>query len=236
MVAVMDVYLVPVGPERYELYCESADDAPATHDPAPNGLFRRLQDRFSQTLAALEREHERERARARSQRHRRDGLLRRLRGRGVRWLAERVAEQRLLWRLRGQARVRAMYPAQLDDARALGVIRRNLQADADRHSRWLVVDVVGLLFSGLLAPFPGPNLPGYYFTFRVVGHLLAIRGAKQGLRKVEWVLHASQPLGRLGDIVGLPAEERLERLRAIEAELGLVRLARFLERIALKTA
>jgi hypothetical protein len=232
----MDVYLVPVGPERYELYCESDDEAPGTHDPVPSGLFRRLQERFGQMLAALEREHERERARARLQRHRGDGLLRRLRARGVRWLAERVAEQRLLWRLRGQVRVRAMYPTQLDAGRALGVIRRHLQVDADRHSRWLVIDGVGLLFSGLLMPFPGPNLLGYYFTFRVVGHLLAIRGAKQGIRKVEWVLHASPPLGRLADLGGLPAEERLEHLRAIETELGLTRFARFLERIVPRPA
>jgi hypothetical protein len=228
----MDVYLVPVGPARYDLYCESADDAPVVHEPATSGVFRRVQERFSRMLAAVEREYERERARTKAHRHHRDGFLRRLRARGVRWLAERVAEQRLLWRLRGQVRVRATYPPPLDEAGALGVIRRNLQADSDRHSRWFALDAIGLLFSGLLVPFPGPNLPGYYFTFRVVGHFLAIRGARQGLRKVEWILRASPALGRLADLDGLPPAERLERIRAIEAELGLSRLARFLERIA----
>jgi len=185
-------------------------------------------------LAAVEREYERERARIGAHRHHDDGFLRRLRARGVRWLAERVAEQRLLWRLWGQVRVRAMYPTQLDDERARKTIRRSLQADADRHSRWLVFDGLGLLVSAVLIPFPGPNLLGYYFTFRVVGHLLAIRGARQGLTKVEWLLHASPPLGRLVGLDGLPVPERLERVRAIERELGLTKLARFFERTAVR--
>jgi hypothetical protein len=232
----MDVYLVPIGPERYELYCESAEDSLVAHDESSSGLVRRLQERFSQVLAMVEREHERERARILANRRRPDGFFRRLRARAVSWLAERVAEQRLLWRLQGKVRVRALYPTQLDDPRALGVIRRNLEHDADRHSRWLVMDGVCLLLSGLLAPFPGPNLPGYYFTFRVVGHLLAMRGAKQGLRRVEWNLQVSPPLGRLADLDGLPAGERMDHVRAIERELGLTRLARFFERIVVRPA
>jgi hypothetical protein len=232
----MDVYLVPIGPERYELYCEAAEEPPVAHEEASNGLFRRLQERFSQMLAAVEREYERERARIRSHRHQHDGFFRRLRARSVRWLAERVAEQRLLWRLRGQQQVRALYPTQLDDTRAMAVIRKSLEADADQHSRWLVIDGVGLILSGVLVPFPGPNLLGYYFTFRVVGHILAMRGAKHGLRKVAWSLEESPPLGRLADLDGLPPGERLERVRAIERELGLCKLARFLERIVVRTA
>jgi hypothetical protein len=232
----MDVYLVPTGPERYELYCESADDPPVAHVEPSGGLFRRLHQRFSQVLAAVEREHEREHAQARTHRQRRDGFLRRLRTRGLRWVAERVAEQRLLWRLRGQARVRAMYPTQLDEASALAVIRGNLQFDADQHARWLVLDAVGLLVSAPLTAFPGPNLAGYYFTFRVVGHFLAMRGAKHGLRGVEWHLHGSPQLGALANLDGLPSEDRLDRVRAIERELGLTRLARFFERIAVRSA
>jgi len=243
----MDVYLVPIGPERYELYCESAEEPPVAHDEDPppahqkasTGLFRgwrdrfgrklRLQERFSQMLAAVEREYERERTRL--HRHQHDGFFRRLRARTVRWVAERVAEQRLLWRLRGQHRVRALYPTQLDDTRAMAVIRRSLEGDADQHSRWLVIDGVGLLVTGALAMFPGPNILGYYFTFRVVGHFLAMRGAKHGLREVVWTLQQSEPLGRLADLGSLPPGERLERVRGIERELGLCKLARFVERI-----
>jgi hypothetical protein len=232
----MDVYLVPVGPERYELYCESAEDAPVAHEESSSGMFRRLQARFSQVLAAVEHEYERERAPLAAHRHTRDGALRRLRARAVRWVAERVAEQRLLWRLRGQRQVRALYPASLDDGRALSVIRRTLEHDGDYHLRWLVLDTVGLVASGLLAPIPGPNLLAYYFTFRVVGHLLAVRGARHGVRRVEWRMEASPLLGSLAALDGVPVDARLERVRAIEHELGLTRLARFYERIVTSTA
>jgi hypothetical protein len=231
IVAVMDVYLVPTGPELYELYCESPEEPPVPHPGSSSGLFRKLQERFGQVLLAVEHEYERERAGVRVHRQSRDGLVRRLRSRTVRWLVERVAEQRLLWRLRGQERVRALYPAHLDAGRALAVIRRKLESDADRHSRWLVLDGIGLLVSGLLAPLPGPNMFAYYFIFRVVGQVLAIRGARHGLHHVAWDLQASVPLERLNGLDSLPPAESLERVRAIERELGLSKLARFFERI-----
>ena len=54
----MDVYLVPTGPDRYDLYCEVADD-PASEsdeavDEAPRGFFRRLRERFRTMLAEAE--------------------------------------------------------------------------------------------------------------------------------------------------------------------------------------
>ncbi len=232
----MDVYLVPTGPERFELYCESAEDPPVPNPEASSGLFRRLHERFSRMLVAVEHEYERELARIRANQQHSDGFWRRLRARGVRGLAERVAEQRLLWRLRGRQRARALYPAYLDDARALAEIRRLLQSDADRHLRWLVVDGVALLVSGLLTPLPGPNVASYYFTFRVVGHLLAVRGARQGLRRVEWELAPSPALAELSQLGALPAAEQIQRVRAVERELGLSKLARFFERIAVRTA
>ena len=227
----MDVYLVPVGPERYELYCESADEAPVERETPARGPLRWLQHRFGQVLVAVEGEYERERVRRSQRHHHDDAFFRRLRARVIRWVAERVAEQRLLWRLRGQVELRAYHPPHLDDAGALRVIRNSLSTDSDRHSRWLVLDGVCLLLSGLLAPFSGPDMLAYYFTFRVVGHLLAIRGARQGLRKVAWRLQPSAALGRLCDLAGVPQGERLEHVRGFERELGLTRLARFFERI-----
>jgi hypothetical protein len=85
-------------------------------------------------------------------------------------------------------------------------------------------------------PFPGPNLPGYYFSFRIVGHLLAISGARQGLRAVSWDLQPSDLLAELARLEHLPEAKRAPRVRAIAAELGLPRLARFFERIAVEAA
>jgi hypothetical protein len=230
----MDVYLVPIGPERFELYCETADEDEAPPAEGSVGLIRRLQATFSHVLATIEREQEQWRTRAPARET--PGILARARVRALRWLAERVAEQRLLWKLRGQVSVIAWYPEQLDPTQALGVIRQSLQLDADRHSRWLVIDSVGLLFSLLLTPVPGPNLAGYYFTFRVVGHFLAARGARQGLRVVKWDLRPSGALAALAGLDSLPAAERGARVRAIESELGLSRLARFFERTAVGSA
>ena len=52
----MDVFLVPVGPERYEPYCEVPDEpAGAVAEPAP-GFFRRMVHRFHEMIADAERE------------------------------------------------------------------------------------------------------------------------------------------------------------------------------------
>jgi hypothetical protein len=98
------------------------------------------------------------------------------------------------------------------------------------------VDGIGGLFSLLLVPVPGLNLPGYYFAFRVVGHLFAIRGARQGLRAVSWELQPSALLAELLALERQPSDVRASRVRAIAAELGLPRFARFFERMAAEIA
>lgn len=231
----MDVYLVPTGPERYELYCESAEESAVPHVEASSGLWRRLHEAFSAVIAAAEREQDRFRAGDAASAER-GGFWSRLRARSLRWVSERVAEQRLLWRLRGRQRVRAFVPSGIDDTRALAIIRGNLRVDLDRHRRWLALDAIGLLFSLPLAVLPGLNLPGYYFTFRVIGHFLAIRGARQGLDCVEWELQSNALLAELAGLERLPAAERTPRVRAIADQLGLARLARFFERTAVETA
>jgi hypothetical protein len=238
----MDVYLVPGGPHRFALYCESA--AEPAHQSAEvtggrrrwsNRLWKWLHDKFSAVLAAIEREQDLLPSAPAAPVEPR-GLAQRLRAQGLRWIAERVAEQRLLWRLRGQTAVRAFVPAGVDPASAHGAIRLSLERDARRHVRWLVIDTVGGLFSLLLVPLPGPNVPGYYFSFRIVGHLLSIRGARQGLRAVAWDLQPSDLLAELGQLEHLSEAERAPRVRAIAQELGLPRLARFFERIAVEAA
>jgi hypothetical protein len=225
MVAVMDVYLVPTGREHYELYCESASaDEPVAHEGAQTGWRARLTRTFHDVLAVVEREHD---APAPTT----GGWMSRRRVRAMRWLAEKVAEQRLLWRLRSESHVTAFYPEGLDPARAMETIRGSLASDADRHRRWLVIDTLGMLCSLVLVPLPGPNVPGYYFTFRVVGHFLAMRGAQHGLSVVTWDLRAQPLLAELVRLPLLPREDRHRRLHAIADELGLGRLARFVERM-----
>src|SRR5258708_18275028 len=53
----MDVFLVPVAPDRYELYGEDQEEpqAPAAEGPPPPGFFRRLTLRFREQIAEAER-------------------------------------------------------------------------------------------------------------------------------------------------------------------------------------
>ena len=53
----MDVYLLPVGPERYELYCDEAGDPDdLVGDVAPTGRIGALYQKFRAALARVEQE------------------------------------------------------------------------------------------------------------------------------------------------------------------------------------
>src|SRR4029078_12649951 len=95
----MDVFLVPVAPDRYELYCEEPEQPAAPEDvEPPTGLLRRMTHAFKQQLA--EAEHERRKGPDLSSG--RKSLFGRAKARLLRWVAESIAEQRLLWQLRGR--------------------------------------------------------------------------------------------------------------------------------------
>jgi hypothetical protein len=188
-------------------------------------------------LDSIERQHERlVRSRKAAARLRRKGWTARLRVRATRWLAEKVAEQRLLWRLRTETRVCARYPAGLGGERALEVIRGNLRKDFDRHRWWLAVNTLAGMGSLALVPFPGPNVIGFYFAFRIVGHFLSVRGARQGLDAVRWDLEESAHLAELAAADGLPDRERERLVQKISRELGLRKLPLFYQRTAVSSA
>jgi hypothetical protein len=226
----MDVFLVPVAPDRYELYCEEPDEPepPAEEGARAPGFFRRLLLRFREQLA----EAEHARRRGPQPGDLRPSLLVRLKARTLRWVAEAIAEQRLLWQLRGKAAVLLVYPADLTDAQAREVLRRSLQRDWERHRFWLVIDSLGAAGSALLILVPGPNFIGYYFVFRLVGHYLSLRGARQGLTVVTWTIEASGPLAVLRTMVGESPDARADRVREVASTLRLEHLANFFQRSA----
>lgn len=228
----MEVYLIPVGSDRYELYCEVSDEAPDSAPTASRGFVRGLLHRFRVTLATVERER---------LSPRRDDVEPRQRGWRVRdrvlcWLAEKVAEQRLLWHLRRQERATAVFPEDLPEDRALDILKGGLRRDADRHRLWLIVDAVGLIGSVLLILVPGPNLVAYYFAFRVVGHYLSMRGARQGLLHIEWEARPSAPLTELRQAIALAPAQRERQIQEIASRLHLEHLVTFFQRTALPSA
>lgn len=225
----LEVFLVPVGLDRHVPYCEPRDGEPGTGaDGAGRGPWHGLVRRFREVLAAAERSRVRPAGGA--------GLVARLQRRALRWVADRVAEQRLLWQLRGATQATLLYPSDLAAADAERLLREALQRDADRHRRWLIVDGIIFVLTGLFALVPGPNLLAYYFAFRVVGHFLSWRGARHGLERVGWTPEACPPLVELRRAAALDPGVRRARVREIATRLDLPHLAAFFERIALRGA
>jgi hypothetical protein len=228
----MDVFLVPVAPDRYELYCEEPDDpAPPEDEPVTRskGFIRRIMAGFRTQLA----EAEHARRRPPQPGDVRPSFLARVKARLLRWVAESIAEQRLLWQLRSRVSVLLVYPDDVSEAHARQLLKRSLQRDWERHRFWLVIDSIGGLGSALLILLPGPNFLGYYFVFRIVGHYLSVRGARQGLSVVTWTVEPSGPLATLRAVVNDPPDAREQHVKEVAATLRLEHLASFFQRTAI---
>jgi hypothetical protein len=249
----MDVYIIPVGPDRHELYCEVPDEPDTeTGDAAgdsdnqeprglfrrlcawPRGFFRRMRARFREMLAEAERERRLGRTGGAGEPAERtnQGWLARGNARLMRWVAESIAEQRLLWHLRRQTDACLFYPDDINEARATGVLRSQLKSDFDKHRFWLTIDSVGFIISGLLFFVPGPNIVAYYFAFRLVGHYFSMRGARQGLSAVIWRNERSAPLAELRRAIALEPSARDQHVQDVALRLRLEHLANFFERTA----
>jgi hypothetical protein len=227
----MDVYLVPVGHGRHELYCEVSDDAAAgMADEADETTFiGRMKKRAAGAIADAEKEW-RDRQAGRIEMP--AGRWGRIKARARAWVAERVAEQRLLWHLRRQEACVLFHEADASGDASLVLMRASLQRDYERHRRWFAWNVIGFIASGLTFLVPGPNLLAYYFFFRLAGHYLSMKGARQGLDLVTWKPQACEPLSELRALADRPLPERAARVREIADALGLEHLATFFNRLA----
>ncbi len=218
---------MPVGAAAHELYCEVPVDAP--EGPAPGGFFRRLVRRFRDVLDEAERERRARMSGTPAEPEAR-GWWMRIRRRTMRWVAEAVAEQRLLWHLRTCDEAVLVYPSDLTASDADARLRASLLHDLKRHARWLVVDIFGVGVSLLLVPIPGPNIIGYYFAFRLVAQFFSVRGAKHGLDRTRWSARASTDLLEVRRLIALPDSDRDAGLREIQLRLGLEHFAAFVAR------
>ena len=222
----MVVYLVAVGRNRFEFYSEPRDEAPAEPNEEAGKLHR-----WAHTASVKWHELV-EQARLGAANSR----LGRFRDRVVCKLAENIAEQRTLWGLRGCLQATLVYPSTLGEAEA----RRTLQAMAAHarryHFRWLAVDLLLAIASGVLALVPGPNLLAYYFLFRLIGHLQSWRGARQAAERIEWTLTADEGLSELASLVNVPRAARALRVEAIAERLNLPRLSAYFDRVAVPSA
>ncbi len=147
------------------------------------------------------------------------GIIGRIKARSLAWIADRIAEQRLLWHLRHQTEVTLLHPTDMAEAECLKIARTSLQRDGDRHRNWLAIDSVLMVLSAALILVPGPNVVGYYFAFRVVGHYLSWRGARQGLDVVVWKTEPSEPLAELRQAIDLSQPQREIKLGDVASRL-----------------
>jgi len=88
----MDVYLIPVGPERYELYCEEEAELADVAAEDPSGLFAGMAFHFHTWLARIEHERRRQSTQASASDGVERPLMRRVRDRALSWVAEKIAE------------------------------------------------------------------------------------------------------------------------------------------------
>jgi hypothetical protein len=230
----MDVYVIPVGADRYELYCDHVGpDTEVIAGEPPTGRFAKMYANFKEALARVEAERLSGEARVH------EGprtWTERMKDRGLCWLAEKIAEQRLLWRLRNESDLLLHYPDDITSEVATAFARAELQREADRHLKWIVIDGVLFVASGALFLVPGPNLVAYYFGFRLVGHYLSHRGAKHGLAEVRWQSCENPQLSRLRRVLALAPTEREREVHEVASALQLPHLAKFFERTSVKTA
>lgn len=222
----MDVYLVPVGLERFECYYEAAEQDEADEPVDGQGFFGRMRARFNAQLKEAE-----------QTRHQRSveeppTFLGRMQKRSMRWIAERVAEQRLLWHLRRVDAATLHVPDDIPAAQADGIMRASMKRDADHHRNRLILHSIALFIAVPVALVPGPNVLGYLFTFTVVGHYLAWRGAVRGLRQIQWTVASNAPLAELRRAFSLDASARHSVIHETARRLHLPRLARFVEQMA----
>jgi hypothetical protein len=224
----LDVYLVPIARDRYECYYEAEDiEEPAA--PGERGFFGRMKDRFDQQLK------EAEEARHQKAIEEPKTFLGRMHKRTLRWIAERMAEQRLLWHLR-TADAATLYASEdLLPRDAEWLMRESMKRDSDFHRNRLIPHTLLLVLSAAVAVVPGPNVLGYLFTFTVVGHFLAWRGAVNALNNVAWTVTPNPALTDLRHAFSLEADTRHRLIKEVAARLHMPKLATFVERMSAGT-
>ena len=229
----MDIYLVPAGRNHYGLYCEVEDRRQGAGAEQRSGWRAAVSRHFYRGLAFLEAERRARLERAAKAAADRRSLAQRARDRALGWLAERVAEQRLLWFLRSERAATAHHPDDMPADDAERWVRSELRRDSRRHLFWMFVDAGIYLASLPLTPIPGPNVLSLYFSFRAIGHFLSWGGAINGLRKVSWAYRPSGPLAELRRLPGLKPDEQTALARRVASQLNLRHLDRFIARMAL---
>ena len=224
----MDVYLVPVGPDRYECYYEAAEQEEIEEPVEGRGFFARMRAKFNDQLK------EAERARHQKPIEEPTTFAGRMQRRSIRWIAERMAEQRLLWHLRKVDAATLHTSSDLPAERADGIMRGSMKRDADHHRNRLILHTLALIVAIPIALVPGPNVLGY--LLRLPSSVIsAWRGAVKGLHQIAWTIVPNPELTDLHRAFSLDAAARHRVISDVAHRLHMPHMALFVERMAATT-
>ena len=191
------------------------------------GLHRAPETAFLDLLA----EAERERRQGPAEREP-EGWMGRAKARSMRWVAESIAEQRLLWHLRRQASACLYYPDDIEEAPAVTALRQQLRRDFEKHRFWLCIDSAGFVLSGCCSWCPAPTSspttsPSAWSdtTSRCAARARGWTGSP-GRRK------KSVPLAELRRVINFDGAGRERRVTDVATALHLEHFAKFFERVA----
>lgn len=194
----MKVFLLRVNDERAIFYGENREEErPLFDESAETSGVRALLSRKYADMQRLLRESE-------------SGIGLHMR-RVWEWLHRRTApDEPLLRSLRGaeDAPIELLHPADLSGAQAAELWTEYLHRRRRRSTLWLIVNLLITPITLLLAPFPGPNIIGYWFTYRAICHALALLG----IRRANDVGVNSQATSALNFYLDDTDEERLASL------------------------
>jgi hypothetical protein len=143
------------------------------------------------------------------------------------WLHRHVGiDESILMSLRHGESLELHYPADFSAQEAVESWSRYLSSRYRRHLLWLIVDGLMSPLTLLLAPFPGPNVVGYWLVYRSVCHLLAAIGIRNARKKSESLRLVQEPLL---DGYWLAPDE--SRIKVVSEALNLHGLHEYLARV-----
>lgn len=149
-------------------------------------------------------------------------------GRLWNWLNRRPPpDEPLLQGLRHADGVTVFFPTTINDAEARRLWNRYLARRWRRHLITFAWDLAISPLIALLMVLPGPNVVGYWFLYRIVTHLLAMRGVLWA--RLGWIPFRFQPHPALCERLDL---EDTKRAVQVAERLDLVDLDDFLRRLA----
>ena len=147
------------------------------------------------------------------------------------WLDRRPPpDEALLQVLRQAPTLEVIYPSAFAEKQARYEWNRYLGKRWREHLLTFAWDLLVLPLVGLLMVVPGPNVIGYWFVYRILTHLLAMRGVARV--RAGWVPTVFLPAPELNSTLMASSETTEPEVERVAQALGLNYLSLYLRRIA----